>query len=81
MDDEGGDVCRVCHGPSEPDEPLYYPCKCSGSIKFVHQVTNTLLRFSMIRTRQNLIPPVSRLPSPSLSLFLKIGMPRGVAAG
>jgi E3 ubiquitin-protein ligase MARCH6 len=33
------DTCRICHGEAdEPDDPLFYPCKCSGSIKFVHQV-------------------------------------------
>ncbi len=29
--------CRVCHGESEPDNQLFYPCKCDGSIKYVHQ--------------------------------------------
>lgn len=32
------DTCRICHGEATEDEPLFYPCKCSGSIKFVHQV-------------------------------------------
>ncbi|PKS10134.1 hypothetical protein jhhlp_001884 [Lomentospora prolificans] len=31
------DTCRICRGESTPDEPLFYPCKCSGSIKYVHQ--------------------------------------------
>lgn len=39
-DFEEEEVCRVCHGPSEESQPLYHPCKCSGSIKFVHQVFN-----------------------------------------
>lgn len=30
-------VCRVCHGESEPGRELYYPCKCDGTIKYVHQ--------------------------------------------
>ncbi|KAJ5315887.1 hypothetical protein N7476_006194 [Penicillium atrosanguineum] len=35
---EDMDTCRICHGEAvEPDDPLFYPCKCSGSIKFVHQ--------------------------------------------
>ena len=38
---EGGservDTCRICRSEATPDEPLFYPCKCSGSIKFVHQ--------------------------------------------
>ncbi|KAG0161551.1 hypothetical protein PDIDSM_9085 [Penicillium digitatum] len=32
------DTCRICHGEATEEEPLFYPCKCSGSIKFVHQV-------------------------------------------
>lgn len=35
--DAGGDTCRICRSEGSPDEPLFYPCKCSGSIKFVHQ--------------------------------------------
>ncbi|TGZ77112.1 hypothetical protein EX30DRAFT_398788 [Ascodesmis nigricans] len=31
------DHCRICRSEGTPDEPLYHPCKCSGSIKFVHQ--------------------------------------------
>jgi E3 ubiquitin-protein ligase MARCH6 len=31
------DTCRICRGEGSPDEPLFYPCKCSGSIKYVHQ--------------------------------------------
>ncbi|KAK9286304.1 hypothetical protein L1049_014694 [Liquidambar formosana] len=36
-DDEEEDVCRICRNPGEVDNPLRYPCACSGSIKFVHQ--------------------------------------------
>ncbi|KAJ5542878.1 hypothetical protein N7535_005301 [Penicillium sp. DV-2018c] len=32
------DTCRICHGEATEEEPLFYPCKCSGSIKFVHQL-------------------------------------------
>lgn len=31
------DTCRICRGEGSPGEALFYPCKCSGSIKFVHQ--------------------------------------------
>mmetsp|Transcript_13517 Transcript_13517/g.20306 ORF Transcript_13517/g.20306 Transcript_13517/m.20306 type:complete len:1060 (-) Transcript_13517:77-3256(-) len=34
---EGDECCRVCHGESEPSRPLFHPCRCDGSIKFVHQ--------------------------------------------
>ncbi|KAJ6443773.1 RING finger membrane protein [Purpureocillium lavendulum] len=30
-------ICRICRGEGTAAEPLFYPCKCSGSIKFVHQ--------------------------------------------
>ncbi|GJZ15969.1 probable E3 ubiquitin ligase SUD1 isoform X2 [Tanacetum coccineum] len=36
-EDEEGDVCRICRNIGEDDNPLRYPCACSGSIKFVHQ--------------------------------------------
>jgi E3 ubiquitin-protein ligase MARCH6 len=32
-----GDTCRICRSEASATEPLFYPCKCSGSIKFVHQ--------------------------------------------
>ncbi|KAI3835128.1 hypothetical protein MKX03_019754 [Papaver bracteatum] len=35
--DEDEDVCRICRNPGESENPLKYPCTCSGSIKFVHQ--------------------------------------------
>ncbi|PVH94153.1 hypothetical protein DM02DRAFT_573350, partial [Periconia macrospinosa] len=31
------DTCRICRGEGSPEEPLFFPCKCSGSIKYVHQ--------------------------------------------
>lgn len=30
-------VCRICRLEAEPGNPLFHPCKCSGTIKFVHQ--------------------------------------------
>jgi hypothetical protein len=36
-DDDEEDVCRICRMTGEDDSPLYYPCACSGSIKYVHQ--------------------------------------------
>ncbi|KAL3696408.1 hypothetical protein R1sor_010484 [Riccia sorocarpa] len=35
--DDEEDVCRICRTPGDDDSPLYYPCACSGSIKYVHQ--------------------------------------------
>lgn len=34
---EEPNTCRICRGEGTREEPLFYPCKCSGSIKFVHQ--------------------------------------------
>jgi len=31
------DSCRICSFPAEPEMPLYHPCKCSGTIRHVHQ--------------------------------------------
>ena len=30
-------ICRVCHCDGSKEAPLYHPCKCSGSIRYVHQ--------------------------------------------
>ncbi|KAL8287429.1 hypothetical protein RQP46_003287 [Phenoliferia psychrophenolica] len=34
--DEDEDVCRVCRSGVE-DGPLFYPCQCTGSIRYVHE--------------------------------------------
>lgn len=34
---DGSDTCRICRGEATPEQPLFYPCKCSGSIRYVHQ--------------------------------------------
>ncbi|KAF1985494.1 hypothetical protein K402DRAFT_379331 [Aulographum hederae CBS 113979] len=34
---EEPDTCRICRSEGTKEEALFYPCKCSGSIKFVHQ--------------------------------------------
>lgn len=31
------DTCRICRGESTTADQLYFPCKCSGTIKYVHQ--------------------------------------------
>lgn len=35
--EEDEDVCRICRNSGDSDNPLYYPCACRGSIKFVHE--------------------------------------------
>ncbi|XP_034416643.1 E3 ubiquitin-protein ligase MARCHF6-like [Cyclopterus lumpus] len=34
---EEADICRVCRSEGTSDKPLYHPCVCTGSIKFIHQ--------------------------------------------
>jgi hypothetical protein len=37
---EGGadqNSCRICGAPSELGQPLFHPCKCSGTIRYIHQ--------------------------------------------
>ena len=30
-------VCRICHNIGTKNDPLLHPCKCSGSIKYIHE--------------------------------------------
>ncbi|KXJ78376.1 hypothetical protein RP20_CCG004462 [Aedes albopictus] len=32
-----GDICRVCRCEAQSDRPLFHPCICTGSIKWIHQ--------------------------------------------
>ena len=32
--------CRICWRASLPDDPLLQPCKCSGSLRWVHKSCN-----------------------------------------
>ncbi|KAJ8012060.1 hypothetical protein DPEC_G00064760 [Dallia pectoralis] len=34
---EEADICRVCRSEGTPEKPLFHPCVCTGSIKFIHQ--------------------------------------------
>ncbi|KAG5885923.1 hypothetical protein JTB14_010952 [Gonioctena quinquepunctata] len=39
MDSEASnaDICRVCRSEGGSDRPLFHPCICTGSIKWIHQ--------------------------------------------
>ena len=39
VNDEHGEelVCRICRCPGTPDDPLFHPCRCRGSVRFVHE--------------------------------------------
>ncbi|KAJ1066538.1 hypothetical protein K5549_019134, partial [Capra hircus] len=32
-----GDACRICHCEGDDESPLITPCRCAGSLHFVHQ--------------------------------------------
>ncbi|TNM85798.1 E3 ubiquitin-protein ligase MARCHF7 isoform X3 [Takifugu flavidus] len=36
-DDSEMEVCRICHCEGDDDCPLIMPCRCTGSLSFVHQ--------------------------------------------
>uniref|UniRef100_T1HYH9 E3 ubiquitin-protein ligase MARCHF6 n=1 Tax=Rhodnius prolixus TaxID=13249 RepID=T1HYH9_RHOPR len=36
-DGASGDICRVCRSEGTADRPLFHPCICTGSIKWIHQ--------------------------------------------
>ncbi|KTW25926.1 hypothetical protein T552_03200 [Pneumocystis carinii B80] len=44
-------VCRVCCGENSEEEPLFYPCKCSGTIKYVHD--NCLIKWLQYSRRRD----------------------------
>lgn len=33
--EDDADFCRICRCAAELDDPLFFPCKCSGSIRSV----------------------------------------------
>lgn len=46
-----GDICRVCRSEGTQDKPLYHPCVCTGSIKFIHQEWYVLLVGCILKHR------------------------------
>ncbi|XP_060802474.1 E3 ubiquitin-protein ligase MARCHF6 [Amyelois transitella] len=36
-DASGADFCRFCRSEASSDRPLFHPCICTGSIKWIHQ--------------------------------------------
>jgi hypothetical protein len=32
------EVCKVCYEPGKDDNKLIYPCKCEGSMKYIHDI-------------------------------------------
>ena len=44
-----GAICRICYGGAEPGAPLFTPCRCRGSIAFVHPQCLAQWRSSSVR--------------------------------
>uniref|UniRef100_A0A7N4V055 RING-type E3 ubiquitin transferase n=1 Tax=Sarcophilus harrisii TaxID=9305 RepID=A0A7N4V055_SARHA len=36
-DDDDSEVCRICHCEGDDENPLITPCRCTGTLRFVHQ--------------------------------------------
>ena len=30
------DICKICHQPSDPEDPLISPCRCAGTLQYIH---------------------------------------------
>ncbi|VDK19525.1 unnamed protein product [Anisakis simplex] len=52
-------LCRICHCPSTPDDQLISPCRCSGTLQFVHM--SCLLHWLSICSRKLKRPPICEL--------------------
>nr|XP_020825331.1 E3 ubiquitin-protein ligase MARCH1 isoform X2 [Phascolarctos cinereus] len=35
--DDDSEVCRICHCEGDDESPLITPCRCTGTLRFVHQ--------------------------------------------
>ncbi|KAJ8394531.1 hypothetical protein AAFF_G00045410 [Aldrovandia affinis] len=54
-DEEEGDLCRICQmGEQSPSNPLLEPCRCTGSLQYVHQDCMKKWLRSKIRSGSNL---------------------------
>jgi len=48
-------ICRICHMPEDDIEILISPCRCSGSLKFIHNTC--LMKWLEITTKKSRKPP------------------------
>ena len=30
------DICKICHQTSDPEDPLISPCRCAGTLQYIH---------------------------------------------
>lgn len=57
LKDKSITLCRVCLSEDEKDNPLINPCKCSGSVRFIHQecLKTWLFSNSTIKKSKNIV--------------------------
>ncbi|CAM1329054.1 Uncharacterised protein g9915 [Pycnogonum litorale] len=58
---DGGNVpfCKICHLPASIDDPLISPCRCSGTMQFIH--CNCLMRWLAYSSKRTRRPPTCEL--------------------
>lgn len=52
-------ICRICQLPGDMVDPLFSPCRCSGSLRFIHYTC--LKKWISISTRKTKKPPKCEL--------------------
>lgn len=64
-------TCRICGDGSSPKSPLYHPCKCAGSIRYIHE--ECLIKWISVKSNSSKVraetPPI---PSSSAGLSCEI---------
>ncbi|CAE1171615.1 MARCH1_8 [Acanthosepion pharaonis] len=48
-------ICRICHLPGDKEDPLFKPCRCSGTLRFIHY--GCLMKWIEISTKKSKKPP------------------------
>lgn len=69
-DEEEGDLCRICQmGQEQESNPLIQPCRCTGSLQYVHQeCIKRWLRSKIGSGISRLLMWVKLLPIPYLTI-------------
>ncbi|GAB1601559.1 E3 ubiquitin-protein ligase MARCH4-like [Argonauta hians] len=48
-------ICRICHLPGDKEDSLFKPCRCSGTLRFIHN--GCLMKWIEISTKRSKKPP------------------------
>lgn len=54
-----GPFCKICHMPARDDDPLISPCRCSGTVQYIH--CGCLTRWLEILSKKSRKPPSCEL--------------------